>query len=54
MKTKTQTRGIVYSDWNTMIENTEKDCEFLEALEIYYTYDILIGIDKIEVEFKTY
>lgn len=50
----TKTRTIYYSDWNTMMESTRRDCEFLELLEIYYVYDILIGIDKIEVEFKTY
>lgn len=50
----TQTRTISYVDWNIMMENTRRDCEFLEALEIYYDYTVYIGIDKIEVEFKIY
>ena len=48
------TRTIYYPCWNIMMESTRRDCEFLEKLEIYYDYRILIGIDKIEVEFKVY
>ena len=54
MRTKTQTRIIVYSDWNIMMENTIKDCEFLVALEVYYTYEIFISRHGFEVEFKLY
>lgn len=48
------TRTIYYPDWNIMMESTRRDIEFLEALELKYSYQILIGIDKIEVEFKIY
>lgn len=50
----TQTRTISYVDWNIMMESTRRDCEFLEALEIYYTYQILVNESSIEVEFKIY
>jgi hypothetical protein len=48
------TRTIYYPDWNIMMESTRRDCEFLDRLELIYSYVILIGIDKIEVEFKVY
>lgn len=46
------TRTIYYSDWNIMMDTTSRDIEFLEKLEVKYSYIILLGIDKIEVEFK--
>lgn len=48
----TTTRTIYYPDWNIMMESTRKDIEFLERLEIKFSYQILIGESKIEVEFK--
>ena len=48
------TRTIYYPDWNLMMESTRRDCEFLDRLELIYSYQILIGINKIEVEFKVY
>lgn len=44
-----------YSDWDNMIENTQKDIEFLDRLEVVFEYKVLIGKDnKIEVEFITF
>jgi len=48
------TRTIYYPDWNIMMESTRRDIDFLDRLELIYSYSILIGIDKIEVEFKVY
>lgn len=50
----TTVRTIYYSDWNIMMDTTSRDIEFLDKLELIYSYSILIGIDKIEVEFKVY
>jgi hypothetical protein len=48
------TRTIYYPDWNIMMESTKRDCEFLDKLEFIYSYRILIGVGKIEVEFNVY
>lgn len=49
---KLTTKVIYYPDWNIMMDSTKKDIEFLDSLGIEYSYRILIGESRIEVEFK--
>lgn len=45
------TKVIYYTDWNVMIDRTKLDIEFLDAFQIKYEYNLLIGENKVGIEF---
>ena len=54
MNTYPTVKKIVYKDWNTMISRTQDDVEFLDRVEIKYSYYINLVDEGIEVVFETW
>lgn len=53
-KVQTNTKRILYPDWNIMVSKTHDDILFLDRFAIKYSYDICLTSEGIEVVFETW